>query len=294
MIEVKSCPVCGASSFKEVFKAPYFRGDGEWFSIKECGECKFWVTSPRPDNEDLSKYYNPENYISHSNSNTSLMDKVYQIVRHYSLKKKVQLIGRINGGAGKLLDYGAGTGHFLLAAKNSSWQVQGVEVSQDARRVALEENGLELMSPENLDIKNSSFSVITLWHVLEHLPNLNDQFQKFNSCLEENGKLVIAVPNHESFDSMHYKHRWAALDVPLHLWHFKRSNMEALAKRHGFQMKEIINMPFDSFYVSLLSENIGGKKGNPVNAIMNGLRSNLKGNSDKNMSSLIYIMEKLN
>lgn len=294
MIEVKSCPVCGASSFKEVFKAPYFRGDGELFSIKECEGCKFWVTSPRPDDDELGKYYDPENYISHSNSSKTLMDKAYQVVRNYSLKKKVKLISRINGGTGKLLDYGAGTGHFLLAAKNSGWEVQGVEVSEDARKVALDENNLELMAPENFVVEKSSFSVITLWHVLEHLPNLNDHLQKFYDCLDQGGKLVIAVPNHESEDSKHYKNRWAALDVPLHLWHFKKSNMKALAEKHGFRMKEIINMPFDSFYVSLLSENIDSKKGSPVRAVLNGFQSNLKGNSDKNMSSLIYILEKRN
>lgn len=294
MIEVKSCLVCGASSFKEVFKAPYFRGDGELFSIKECEGCKFWVTSPRPDNDELGKYYDPENYISHSNSSKTLMDKAYQVVRNYSLKKKVKLINRINAGTGKLLDYGAGTGHFLLAAKNSGWEVQGVEVSEDARKVALEENKLGLMAPENLVVEKSSFSVITLWHVLEHLPNLNDQLQKFYDCLDQNGKLVIAVPNHESSDSKHYKSRWAALDVPLHLWHFKKSNMKTLAEKHGFRIKEIINMPFDSFYVSLLSENIDSKNGSVVKAVWNGLQSNLKGNSDKNMSSLIYILQKSN
>lgn len=292
MIEVKSCPVCGASSFKEVFKAPYFRGDNELFAIQECNNCKFWITSPRPDDDELGKYYDSANYISHNNSSKSLMDKVYQVVRNYSLKKKVQLISRIDNGSKSLLDYGAGTGHFLLEAKKSGWNIEGVEISSDAREVAKKDNALSLNDPEQFNIEAERYSVITLWHVLEHLPNLNDHLESFFNGLQSGGKLVIAVPNHESSDSKHYGENWAALDVPLHLWHFKKSNIQALAKKHGFVFKEALNMPFDSFYVSLLSEKIGSSKGSPVKALSTGLKSNLKGKSDINMSSLIYILEK--
>ena len=292
MVEVKSCPVCGASSFKEVFKAPYFRGDGELFSIKECENCQFWVTSPRPENEDLGEYYDSVNYISHNNSSDSVMDKVYQMVRSYSLKKKVGLINAIDNGNKSLLDYGAGTGHFLLQAKQSGWEIGGVEISDDAREVALNDNGLELLTPSDFEVEEEKYSVITLWHVLEHLPDLNEHLGNFYKSLQRGGKLVIAVPNHESEDGKHYAERWAALDVPLHLWHFKKKNIKALAEKHGFVFCEVKNMPFDSFYVSLLSEKIGENKGGVVSAFMNGLRSNLKGKSDKNMSSLIYVLEK--
>ncbi len=292
MIEVKSCPVCGASSFKEVFKAPYFRGDNELFAIQECNECKFWVTSPRPEDADLGKYYDSANYISHNNSSKSLMDKAYQVVRNYSLKKKVQLISRVDNGSKSLLDYGAGTGHFLLEAKKSGWKIEGVEISGDAREVAKKDNALELHDPEQFEVEGGKYSVITLWHVLEHLPNLNEHLQSFYAGLQSGGKLVIAVPNHESNDSKHYGENWAALDVPLHLWHFKKSSIQALAKKHGFVFKEALNMPFDSFYVSLLSEKIGSAKGSSLKALTTGLKSNLKGKSDKNMSSLIYILER--
>lgn len=292
MIEVKSCPVCGASSFKEVLKAPYFRGDGELFSIKECTSCQFWVTSPRPDNDELGKYYDSANYISHNNSSKSLMDKVYQMVRSYSLKKKVGLINSIDNGNKSLLDYGAGTGHFLLEAKEAGWKVNGVEISDDAREVALKDNSLKLLAPSEFKVVEDKYSVISLWHVLEHLPDLNSHLETFYKSLQSGGKLVIAVPNHESSDSRHYGERWAALDVPLHLWHFKKKNIKAFAEKHGFVFSDVKNMPFDSFYVSLLSEKIGDKKGSPVSAFITGLKSNLKGKSDKNMSSLIYILEK--
>jgi len=292
MVEVKSCPICEASSFREVFKAPYFRGDDELFSIKECDSCHFWVTSPRPEDSELEKYYDFENYISHNNSSESVMDKAYHIVRNYSLKKKVSLINRLDNGSKQLLDYGAGTGHFLAAAEESGWEVKGVEISAEARVVAQDSNGVELKSPESFEFVEERFSVVTLWHVLEHLPDLNKNLETFYKTLKSGGKLVIAVPNHESYDSQKYGNRWAALDLPLHLWHFKKKNIADLAKKHGFKLMEVNNMPFDSFYVSLLSERIWDKKGNPLKAFMNGLVSNMKGKSDKNMSSLIYVLEK--
>lgn len=292
MIEVNNCPVCGASSFKEVFKAPWFRGDNREFQIVECNSCSFWITNPRPDDEELGFYYNSENYISHNNSNRGLMDKVYQMVRSYSLKRKLRLIQSQDNGSKKLLDYGAGTGHFLKVAKQAGWEVSGVEVSEDARKIAKADNDLDLLDASEIRWVENSYSVISLWHVLEHLPDLNDHLNKFFTALEKGGALIIAVPNHESADAKHYGNSWAALDVPLHLWHFKKENISRLAQKHGFELSQILNMPFDSFYVSLLSEKIENHKSSPFSAFLNGLRSNLKGKSDKNMSSLIYVLKK--
>jgi 2-polyprenyl-3-methyl-5-hydroxy-6-metoxy-1,4-benzoquinol methylase len=293
MIEVKSCPVCGANSFKDVFKAPYFRGDGEMFSIKECGRCSLWVTSPRPDDNDLGKYYDTGEYISHNDKKEGLVDYLYHGVRAISLKRKVRLITKMNKGKkGKLLDYGAGTGHFAAAAQASGWEVVGVEPSREARKVAKKSNDLDLVDPDEMHGVEGKFNVISLWHVLEHLPDLNSHLKIFSNRLEVNGCLIIAVPNHESYDSKVYGANWAALDVPLHLYHFKRKNIEELATSHGLVLEEVFNMPFDSYYVSLLSEKVAHGKSNFIRAFFNGLKSNVKGKSDKNQSSLIYVLRK--
>ncbi len=293
MIEVKNCPVCGANSFKEVFEAPYFRGDGELFYIKECKACELWVTSPRPADDELAPYYETGEYISHNDKKEGLIDYLYHTVRSISLKRKLSLITRANGGkTGELLDYGAGTGFFTAVARNAGWTVDGVEPSSQARDVARERHGIKLVSPEDMNWGKDDFDVITLWHVLEHLPNLNEHFINFSNSLKPGGCLVIAVPNHESHDSGIYGNQWAALDVPLHLYHFKKRNIQMLGQAHSLDLVEIKNMPFDSFYVSLLSEKIKNGKQNFFQAFKNGLKSNMQGRSDKNQSSLIYLLRK--
>lgn len=292
MIKVETCPVCGANSFYEVFKAPYFRGSGELFSIQECQQCKLWVTSPRPDDEELGSYYETGEYISHNDKKEGLIDHLYHAVRSVSVKRKLKLINRVNGRVGSLLDFGAGTGHFAYVAKNAGWTVKGIEPSEEARKVAKEANGLELVSPDEMPWINGEFDIITLWHVLEHLPNLGEHMKRFANSIRSGGALIIAVPNHESLDSNIYQSSWAALDVPLHLYHFKKKNIEQLAEAHGMVLENVKNMPFDSFYVSLLSEKIKNGKQSFGRAFFNGLRSNLKGKTGKNQSSLIYILRK--
>lgn len=292
MKTVTNCPICGASSFNEVFKAPYFRGDGELFKIQECNSCRLWFTSPRPEDHDLGAYYETGEYISHNNKKEGLMDYLYHGVRDYSLKKKLSLINKVNGNNGRLLDYGAGTGHFLKTAKANGWQVTGVEPSEEARNVAHNTHQLSLVSPEQFEANEGAYDVITLWHVLEHLPNLQEHISKFQKALNRGGALIIAVPNHESWDSQKYGKNWAALDVPLHLYHFKKRNIQQLAEMNNLKLERVKNMPFDSFYVSMLSEKIENEKSNLPRAFFRGLRSNLKGMPENNASSLIYVLRK--
>lgn len=291
MKTVTVCPICGSEKFSDVLKAPYFRGDQEMFTICECKSCQLWVTSPRPEDSDLGRYYETGEYISHNNKKEGLTDVLYHWVREYSLGNKLRLINRLVPAKGSLLDYGAGTGHFLAVARKNGWQVDGVEPSAEARKVALEENNLDLRDPEVFEWANS-YKVISLWHVLEHLPDLQGHLERFSNALLPGGCLVIAVPNHESADSRKYGASWAALDVPLHLYHFKKSNIADLAHQHGLKLEAVKNMPFDSFYVSMLSEKIKSGKGNLPRAFWSGLMSNLKGSGSKNMSSLIYILRK--
>lgn len=292
MIKEQHCPICAGTSFKTVREAPYFRGKKETFKIQECQDCGLWFTSPRPENEELGKYYETEDYVSHTDKKESLIDRVYHIVRHIAVKGKVDLLSQTSQ-KGKLLDYGAGTGFFLKAAQQKGWTAEGVEPSAEARKQAMLQHQLELKSPEEYHWDNPGhLDVITLWHVLEHLPDLKRHFANFYGVLKVGGKLIIAVPNHESYDAHKYGDQWAALDVPLHLYHFKKSNIQYLADHFNFKVKRIKNMPFDSFYVSMLSEKIAKGKINYVRAVWTGLISNLKAMRSKNASSLIYILEK--
>lgn len=248
------------------------------------------MLSTRPQPENLDKYYNSEDYISHTDSNKTFIDKLYQIIKRYSLRKKERLISKNVVGEKTLLDVGAGTGDFLLETKNRSWVVEGVEPNRGAKDRA---NAKGIILHETLQsIKNKKYSIITLWHVLEHLPNLELQIKDLVSLLNDNGTLVVAVPNFKSYDAGHYKEFWAAYDVPRHLWHFSKSSIEKLFAAQGMKVVEIKPMVFDSFYVSLLSEKYKSGHTNLVKAFAVGLWSNLKGWRTKEYSSHIYILKR--
>ena len=109
------------------------------------------------------------------------------------------------------------------------------------------------------------------------------------------GKLFIAVPNYTSADAAVYKEYWAAYDVPRHLYHFSPQSMENLLAQHGLKLVSIKPMWFDSFYVSMLSEQYKNGKGNILKAVLNGFRSNIKAWGDtRKCSSVIYVIGKNN
>jgi len=247
-------------------------------------------TFPHPDIESLPKYYESEDYISHTDEKRGLFSTLYQTVKKWSLQKKTNLIFEQNSRVGSLLDVGAGTGEFLKVAKEKAWEVQGMEPNKNARNLAFEK-GVELKGSLN-DFKGNQFDVVTLWHVLEHIPNLEETISQLSNLVKPNGTLLIAVPNFKSYDAKHYKEFWAAFDVPRHLWHFSKRSLEQLFSK-DFKLEKTEPMIFDSFYVSLLSEKY--KTGNKfsLKALYIGLRSNLKAKRSKEYSSHIYCFRKV-
>ena len=246
------------------------------------------VTNPVPDN--LSDYYKSEDYISHTDSKKSLIDKVYQSVKNITLKRKLKLINSFETSSKNILDVGAGTGDFLNVCKNNGWNTIGVEPSIIAINIAAQKG---VFLKENLsEIENKRFDVITLWHVLEHVENLSEYISNLNNLLSDNGRLIIAVPNFKSYDANYYKAYWAAFDVPRHLWHFSKTSIAKLFSEVNMVVENTIAMKFDSFYVSLLSEKYISGKMNPIKAFYRGLLSNIKAKRTKEYSSLIYVLKK--
>ncbi len=273
---------------KPYLKTKDFPVTGEEFELFLDEDLQMLVTRPQP--EDPDTYYQSEAYISHTDAKSTLTEKIYQRVKSFSLWMKVRLI---NGYAKKnktLLDVGAGTGDFLLAARRDGWSVDGVEPNQDAR-LRSREKKMELRRDMD-DLPKREFQVITLWHVLEHLPDLENQIERLRWHLEDKGTLIIAVPNYKSYDANYYQEFWAAYDVPRHFWHFSRTSIKALFSKHALKVVATRPMLFDAFYVSLLSEQYRTGKQNYLKGFWVGLLSNLKGWVTKEYSSIIYILQK--
>lgn len=265
---------------------------GEEFELVLNSEYGFLETLPLPALDKLSDYYKSEDYISHTDSKRNLFEKVYHLVRTISLKKKLGLINSFSSEEKKILDVGCGTGDFLETAKNNNWKVAGIEPNEKARAIANKKTSNSVFEIEQLlRFDEHSFDVITLWHVLEHLPNLEDHIAVFKKLLKPNGILIIAVPNYKSFDAKHYAEFWAAFDVPRHLWHFNKESLSNLVSNFKMEVTKIKPMWFDAFYVSMLSEKYKTGKMNPIKGFWIGLLSNLKAIRTKEASSLIYTVK---
>jgi 2-polyprenyl-3-methyl-5-hydroxy-6-metoxy-1,4-benzoquinol methylase len=265
---------------------------GEEFQLIQNKTYGFLETSPQPEAKRLSDYYNTEDYISHTDSKRNLFEKVYHLVRSISLKKKLKLINSFQSLEKNLLDVGCGTGDFLQVAQQNNWNISGIEPNEQARQIANRKTNNSVFNINDLGkFKNHSFDVITLWHVLEHLPNLEQQVLTLKTLLKVNGILIVAVPNHKSNDAKHYKNFWAAYDVPRHLWHFNQDSISKLFALQNMQVVKTKPMKFDAYYVSLLSEKYKSGSMNLFKAFWIGLRSNMKAKRSGEYSSLIYIIK---
>lgn len=274
-------------STKLYIKSKDYTLTNEEFELHYNSKFDLLFTNPKPKN--LEKYYDSNDYISHTDSSKTLVDKLYQYVKNYTLKNKLKLINSFNTNQKKILDIGAGTGDFINVCKNNSWNTTGIEPSKKARATASTKN---LVLKESIaDLGEEKFDIITMWHVLEHVPNLNEYIVKLKKLLTRDGVLIIAVPNYKSYDAKYYKEHWAAYDVPRHLWHFSKTSIERLFALVDMYVEKRIPMIFDSFYVSLLSEKYKKNQMKLFRAFYIGLVSNLKAKQSKEYSSLIYIIK---
>ena len=295
MILLDKCPVCSGNSLDKLLECYDFTASKENFTIVSCGTCNFTFTNPRPLDKKLGDYYKSDMYISHTNNTKGLFNWMYQTVRNYAIGTKVSLLKSIKK-TGTHLDIGCGTGEFLNSCKLAGFTTKGIEPSELARNQAINNHGLNISSNTDLSqYTDQEFDSISMWHVLEHVPALNETIKQFDRLLKPDGKIIIAVPNHKSWDATFYKEFWAAWDVPIHLWHFSTETIQQLFKNSNFSLEKTKPMIFDSFYVSLLSEEFKTGKKNFITGFIIGFISNLAGLfSKRGHSSAIYVFKKNN
>ncbi len=297
MIFPFECPVCGKMITQVAFSCKDYSVSGEVFDICTCNNCSFSSTQPQPSTLEIGKYYQTEEYISHSDTHKGIVNKLYHIIRKRNTKNKLKRVNQFSGRKGSLLDIGCGTGYFLSVCRQDGWNITGVEVSDIARNIAENRVGKNIFS--SLDLLNpeeKKFDVITLWHVFEHLHDINASIQQIIRLLNIDGVLILALPNPESFDAKYYKEYWAAYDVPRHLSHFSPQSVKLLIRKYGMKVDAVIPMCFDAFYISMLSEQLkgSGKISTLFKGFWIGLKSNFMARKDRNYSSLIYVFSKEN
>jgi 2-polyprenyl-3-methyl-5-hydroxy-6-metoxy-1,4-benzoquinol methylase len=297
MIKYTSCPICNAGCIREDLVVKDYTVSNKNFDVWTCDNCDLKYTDNVPDQSAIGKFYQSSNYISHSDTKVGFINKMYHKVRNHTLKTKRKLVEKFsNTTNGKILDIGCGTGAFLNNIQQAGWQIIGLEPDANAIKTANSLYKISPKTPEELfSLPANSFDAITMWHVLEHVHQLQEYIEQLKNLIKPQGAIFIAVPNYQSLDAEFYCAHWAAYDVPRHLYHFSPKSMEHLVSLHGLKIKAHKPMWFDSFYVSMLSEKYKSKKNknNFIRAFIIGLFSNLSALfNTKKCSSIIYIIEK--
>lgn len=286
---IENCPVCNHTETKHHLTLKDWMITKEEFTIVKCTNCDFHFTNPIPKEEVIGNYYKSDEYISHSSSKKGLINSVYNIVRNYTLIKKVALLRKYSKGK-ELLEIGSGTGHFLNTAKLNGYNVEGFEPDNDARLFAKNNFSISLRPLEELaSVDTGSKDLVAMWHVMEHVYHLQRDVAEIVRSLKSGGVFIIAVPNMNSWDAQHYKEYWAAYDVPRHLYHFQENTIKKLIETFGLVHRDTLPMKFDSYYVSMLSEKY--KSGSMIKGILNGFISNVK-SMKGGYSSQIYVFVK--
>lgn len=291
LIYHNTCPLCGSSQIHEAITARDYTVSKETFSIFHCGGCGGRFTQNVPDSAHIGRYYQSQEYISHSETKQGLINRLYHSVRKITLRSKQNWVRNASGiKTGALLDIGSGTGAFLHYMQSSGWTVTGLEPDENARKNAKEIYGVEALPIEQLyALAPQQFDAITMWHVLEHVHDLHRYLDHIRTLLKPGGSLLIAVPNYTSSDADYYKEYWAAYDVPRHLYHFSPGSMEKLLSQHHIRLAKKHPMVFDGFYVSLLSEKYKTGKSRLLQGFFHGFRSYRKGlKTVDRCSSIVY------
>ncbi len=297
MKTITACPVCLSLLPDPIMDIRDHFLTGETFHLMKCQRCGCGVTDPWPEGQEMNRYYRTEDYISHSASPKGIINKLYLLIRTFTLRKKYRLVCRITGcSRGSILDVGCGSGELLHLFSKKQWVAFGIEPDENTRNKAIARYRLQVGDSGSLqDLLPGTFHVITCWHSLEHIALLSETLHQLRRILAPDGTLIVAVPNYDSRDAMIYGPFWAAWDMPRHLLHFTRTAMETLMKQHHFRIIEILPLKMDAYYISMLSEKYKSGKIHYVRALVNGYRSNRYARANKNTySSLIYVLKQEN
>lgn len=294
MERLTACPACGHKVFNAFMRCKDYTVSNSEFDIVKCEQCTLEFTNPRPSQTEIGVYYASAEYVSHSDENApGLINNIYRKVRTITLSQKNSLVEHYLPKKGKLLDIGCGTGAFAGYMKERGWEVEAVEPDPGAAQKARSNHKLQVHEEEWLSSSNGVFNLITMWHVLEHVHDLQERFKQLWKLTAEGGYVVIAVPNPCSIDAKHYGAIWAARDLPRHLYHFPPAMLRKRMEEEGFITLKTVGMPFDPFYISMLSERYKKGKDRIALAFAKGVYFWLRSIfANDQWSSQIYIFRK--
>ena len=236
-MESVCCIFCRKNETHSLFLASGTMPNRGQFQLARCVACRLIYLNPRPSAEELKTYY-PAWTVSAEQE--ALAEVTPEETRKREMWKYHLLPANLKKGGGSVLDIGAGAGEFLYLMREKGWQTTGVEPSPVTSRYAREAFGLEVLTGTLPEVVFSpeSFDLITLWDVLEHLPDPLDVMKKVASLLKESGKVVFSTPNIEGLPARWFKNAWYT-NVPRHLYFFSPGTLQLLLQQSGLELTAI-------------------------------------------------------
>ena len=217
------------------FKVKDYIKSGDLFQLyKDNNSGIVWTSLDKNHNHEY--YYLSEKYIPHKEKK-GFFGFLYLFVQKIMFRYKLNnLKNHINKNK-TVLDYGSGDGRFAKYLN----QLHIKTMTYDPLVKKLDES-----EPHSYQTPENQVDTLMMWHVLEHIPDLESSIKAIYNSIKNNGSLVIAVPNIDSFDSKHYKQCWAGLDVPRHLYHFNHESLINFIEKQGFIYNYRKPLIFDS------------------------------------------------
>ncbi len=209
----------------------------EGFLLVECANCRLLRLFPRPRPEDLSRYY-PSGYWFAPEDSVGQLAELYRrfvLLDHVAFVR--QALSR-TATAGPVLDVGPSGGLLGRLLRDRGVRVFGLDNSFDAARIAWKVNGLPSLCADlaQAPLRDGAFALVTLFHVLEHVPDPERFLRDARRLLAPEGRLIVQVPNAASWQFVLLGDRWNGLDAPRHLWNFRTPDLERLLDRCGFDV----------------------------------------------------------
>ncbi len=311
-METVPCPISGSTNFTPCLQVPdRFDSTGkERWQILRSSASGLIMLNPRPDSSEIARHYHSEHYDPHllAQNNPSFRDRTYLATRSLLLGYRASLIlkeCRTPLRQVRVLEIGCSTGdllnYFHRRKRIPLHNLAGVEPDSEAAAYARERFRLNI-SPSLSDAtdKERVFDRIVLWHTLEHIHAIHDTLDYAAKQLAQEGTLIIALPNPESYDAKQYRENWIAWDAPRHLYHFVPETLEKLLEQHNLRV--VNRQPYlpDSLYNTLYSEKLRckrAKKGFHApqwgNALLKGIAAaGIGALLPVKASSLIYFVRK--
>ena len=225
----KACLLCGSTK-----KEPLFQQD-EW-KVYRCPQCGLGVLEPRPSAAELDALYRDSYFVTRYDEGVAIGSEAMR--KRLSWEAHRIRFFRPFLKSGRILDVGSGRGYFLLACRESGYEVEGFDVSEDAAEYV--RNTLKISvttgKPDNVPFKDESFDVVTMWHSLEHTENPRIYLDSARRWLRPGGLLVVDVPNYLSTDASKYWDKWDGWSLPYHFYHFTPESLDKILAQHGFEV----------------------------------------------------------